>query len=156
MEDISKSVKKVDSLIKMSGKAQYVDDIKIDGMLYAKTVRSTKSKANIIRITLPELPKGYYKVDYRDIPGKNVVSIIFDDMPVFAEKTVTYYGEPIMLIVGEDKNVITDIISKPTSCAICMCFERGSLLIRYGLLPLISFQVKSENDQCPFHSSDKP
>jgi len=112
MEDISKSVKKVDSLIKMSGKAQYVDDIKIDGMLYAKTLRSTKSKANIISITLPDLPEGYYKVDYHDIPGKNVVSIIFDDMPVFTEKTVTYYGEPIMLIVGEDKNVITEIISK--------------------------------------------
>jgi len=112
MEDISKSVRKVDSLIKMSGKAKYVDDIKIEGMLYAKTVRSTKSKANIKKIILPDLPKGYYKVDYHDIPGKNVVSVIFDDMPVFTEKTVTYYGEPIMLIVGEDKDVITDLIAK--------------------------------------------
>ena len=112
MEDISKSVKKVDSLIKMSGKAKYVDDIKIKGMLYAKTVRSTKSKANIKNISIPKLPEGYHVVDHNDIPGKNVVSIIFDDMPVFVEKTVTYYGEPIMLIVGEDKNVITDIISR--------------------------------------------
>lgn len=112
MKDISKSVRKVDSLIKISGEAIYVDDIKIKGMLYAKTVRSTKSKANIININIPKLPEGYHVVDHNDIPGKNVVSMIFDDMPVFAEKLVTYYGEPIMLIVGENKNVITDIISK--------------------------------------------
>ena len=112
MKDISKAVKKVDSLIKMSGEAKYIDDIKIDGMLYAKTVRSTKSKAIINNITLPKMPKGYHVVDHTDIPGKNIVSIIFDDMPIFVEKMATYYGEPIMLVVGEDKNVITDIISK--------------------------------------------
>ncbi|MCK5388754.1 MAG: xanthine dehydrogenase family protein, partial [Candidatus Izimaplasma sp.] len=111
MQDISKSVRKVDSLIKMSGEAIYIDDIKIEGMLYAKTVRSTKSKANIKKITLPEIPKGYYIVDHNDIPGKNIVSIIFDDMPVFVDKMVTYFGEPIMLVVGEDKDTITDIIS---------------------------------------------
>ncbi len=111
MKDISSSVRKVDSIIKMSGVAQYVDDIKISGMLYAKTVRSTKVKAIIKNIIIPELPSGYHTVDHSDIPGKNVVSIIFDDMPVFAEKEVKYYGEPIMLVVGEDKDVITDIIS---------------------------------------------
>ncbi len=112
MKDISKSVRKVDSLIKMSGKAKYVDDIKIDGMLYAKTVRSHKSKAIIKKITLPKIPKGYYTVDYKDIPGRNFVQIIFEDMPVFAEKEVKYYGEPIMLVAGENKDVINDIIKQ--------------------------------------------
>ncbi len=111
MKDISKSVRKVDSLIKMSGEAKYVSDIKIDGMLYAKTVRSSKSKAIIKKITLPVIPEGYHIIDHTDIPGKNFVKIIFEDMPVFAEKTVSYYGEPIMLVIGEDKNIITDIIS---------------------------------------------
>ena len=111
MKDISSSVRKVDSIIKMSGKAVYVDDIKVKDMLYAKTVRSDKSKAIIKKISLPNIPKGYYIIDYHDIPGKNFVKIIFEDMPVFAEKEVSYYGEPIMLVVGEDKTVITDIIS---------------------------------------------
>ena len=35
MKDISSSVRKVDSIIKMSGKAVYVDDIKVKDMLYA-------------------------------------------------------------------------------------------------------------------------
>ena len=112
MKDISKSVNKVDSVIKMSGEAKYVSDIKIDGMLYAKTVRSIHAKAVIKNISLPELPEGYYFVDHTDIPGKNFVKIIFEDQPVFAVNEVSYYGEPIMLVVGEDKNVITDIISK--------------------------------------------
>ncbi|MCD6482135.1 MAG: xanthine dehydrogenase family protein [Candidatus Izimaplasma sp.] len=136
MEDISKSVKKVDSLIKLSGKAKYVDDIKIEGMLYAKTVRSTKSKANIISITLPELPKGYYMVDYHDVPGKNIVSIIFDDMPIFTEKTVTYYGEPIMLIVGEDKSVVTNLISqiKIEYEELTPLFERTNSAVNYSFV----------------------
>ena len=112
MKDISISVDKVDGVIKMSGEAKYVNDIKIDGMLYAKTVRSEHAKAVIKNISLPELPEGYYFVDHTDIPGKNFVKIIFEDMPVFAVNEVSYYGEPIMLVVGEDKNVITDIISK--------------------------------------------
>ncbi|MCK5761720.1 MAG: xanthine dehydrogenase family protein [Candidatus Izimaplasma sp.] len=111
MKDISSSVRKVDSLIKMSGEAIYVDDIKIAGMLYAKTLRSTTSKAKIKNISLPEIPRGYYIVNHHDIPGKNVVSIIFDDMPVFASNMVTYFGEPIMLVVGKDKDTIDDIIS---------------------------------------------
>lgn len=112
MSDISISIKKVDSDIKMAGLAKYINDYKLDNMLFAKTVRSPYAKARIKKIELPKLPKGYYIVDYKDIPGKNYVSIIFDDMPIFAEEYVNYIGEPIMLVIGEDKNVITDIIDK--------------------------------------------
>lgn len=86
MTDISKSIPKTDASEKMSGKAKYVADIKIDNMLHALTVRSTIISGFIKKITLPDFPKGYYSVDYKDIPGKNVVKIIYDDMPIFTEK----------------------------------------------------------------------
>ncbi|MGS0972278.1 MAG: xanthine dehydrogenase family protein molybdopterin-binding subunit [Candidatus Izemoplasmataceae bacterium] len=109
MKDISKSINKVDNEEKISGKAKYVSDYYDVDYLYAKTVRSIHPKAIIKHIDKPELPDGYYYVDYQDIPGKNFVKIIFEDMPVFAEKEVNYVGEPIMLIVGKDKEVIQDI-----------------------------------------------
>ena len=80
MSDISCSVRKVDSLEKMSGQAKYVSDIKMDGMLFAKTVRATISKGKIIDIKLPKLPEGYFMVDYKDIPGRNFVKIIFEEI----------------------------------------------------------------------------
>lgn len=138
MADISCSINKVDNKEKIAGEAKYINDISYEGMLYAKTLRSTKSKAKIIEIKKPEMPKGYYIVDYMDIPGRNFVKIIFEDMPVFAEKCVNYYGEPILLIVGPDKQIINQLIKeievvyeeeKPTyeleNSAIHYAFEKG-------------------------------
>ncbi len=111
MSGISQSIPKQDTSGKISGEALYISDIKIKGMLHAKTLRSTRTRANIKEIKIPELPEGYYIVDYKDIPGKNFVKIIFEDMPVFAEKTVNYYGEPILLVVGADKEIVLDLVN---------------------------------------------
>lgn len=112
MKDISKSIYKIDNEEKSRGSAIYASDITIPGMYYAKTVRSTIVKGKIKEITLPVMPENYFIVDYKDIPGKNVVKIIFEDQLIFAEDKVTYYGEPIMLIVGPDKSVILDLAKK--------------------------------------------
>lgn len=112
MNDISRSIKKVDSDSKALGKAIYTSDIKMDGMLYAKTVRSKYSKAKILNISYPVLPKGYYTVDHSDIPGNNIVKIIFDDMPIFAKDEVNYYLEPIALIVGPNKEIIEELVAE--------------------------------------------
>lgn len=109
MKDISTSILKIDNEEKAKGSAIYVSDITIPGMYYAKTIRSAISKGNIKKITLPEMPGNYTIVDYKDIPGKNIVRIIFEDQLIFAEDKVTYYGEPILLIVGPDKMVITEL-----------------------------------------------
>ncbi|KFZ26795.1 MAG: putative xanthine dehydrogenase subunit D [Candidatus Izimaplasma bacterium HR2] len=112
MKDITTSVLKIDNEEKSKGSAIYVSDITIPGMYYAKTVRSTISKGKIQKITLPEMPENYTIVDYKDIPGKNIVRIIFEDQKIFAEDEVTYYGEPIMLVVGPDKLIIEELVKQ--------------------------------------------
>lgn len=112
MDDISKSINKIDNDEKASGKAIYVSDITIPGMLYAKTLRSTIVKGSIKKITYPELPEGYYIIDYHDIPGENFVKIIFMDLPVFTEKEIKYYLEPISLFVGPNKETIVDLVNQ--------------------------------------------
>ncbi|MDX1359165.1 MAG: xanthine dehydrogenase family protein molybdopterin-binding subunit [Clostridia bacterium] len=101
---------KQDTAGKTSGEALYISDIKIEGMLHAKTLRSTRTHARIKEIKIPPLPEGYHIVDRNDIPGENYVKIIFEDMPVFAEDTVNYYGEPILLVVGEDKRIVQELV----------------------------------------------
>lgn len=106
------STPKVDQGIKVRGEAKYTDDIVVPGMLYAKTVRSSISKGEILAIHKPELPKGYTWVDYKDIRGENVVNIIFSDWPVFAEKKVNFIGEPIALIVGPNKGELDRLVNE--------------------------------------------
>ncbi len=110
MKDISISINKVDNISKISGKEAYVGDIKLPDMYHAKTFRANIIKGTIKKITYPNLPKDYYIVDASDIPGKNFVKIIFDDMPVFVENKVSYYGEPICLVIGKDKTEILKIM----------------------------------------------
>ncbi len=111
-KDISISVPRHDAKDKISGKAEYLNDIQLDNFLWAKTLRSTKTRAKIKAIKYPIIPKGYYIIDYRDVPGRNRVKTIEDDQPIFAEGVVNYIGEPIALIAGQDKEIILDIISK--------------------------------------------
>ncbi len=111
MRDISRSIAKVDHEQKVSGSSIYVNDIQMEKMLYAKTVRSSCAKAKIVSIKIPKLPRDYFVVDYKDIPGPNFVKMIFEDWPIFAQTTVNYIGEPILLIIGKNKTVIEQIIS---------------------------------------------
>lgn len=109
--DINKTTNKVDNEEKLTGKAVFVDDIRLDNALYAKTYRSNVAKGKIISRKYPELPEGYFIVDYKDITGNNYVNMIYDDWPVFAEDEVEYIGESILLVVGSDKVIIEEIMA---------------------------------------------
>ena len=110
MKDISKSIFKTDGDEKISGQAKYVADIKLPDMQHALTKRSSIVCGEIKNIEYPTIPEGYFIVDHRDVPGKNVVKIIYEDMPVFTEKEITYLHEPILLVCGPDKSIVKDIV----------------------------------------------
>ena len=114
MEAISASVKKKDHDAKVSGRALYVDDLTLDGMLTGRLLHSTKAKARLREIIVPELPEGYMIIDRNDIPGENRVHIVLDDTPVFAEETVEYVGDPILMVAGPDPKVVDSLLSRIT------------------------------------------
>lgn len=108
---ISDQVNRLDAKDKISGKAKYIEDCQYDDLLYAKTLRAKEAHALIRKIVYPKMPEGIYKVDSKDVIHKNEVSMIDCDMPVFANKIVHYAGEPLALIVGEDKDKVLDYMS---------------------------------------------
>ena len=112
MEGISKSITKKDHYPKISGSAIYVADYPQEGILYGKLLHSTKAKAKILNITIPEVPEGYYVVDKKDVPGENRVHIVMDDTPVFAEDTVEYIGDPILMVVGPCEKEVKRILNE--------------------------------------------
>jgi CO/xanthine dehydrogenase Mo-binding subunit len=112
MHSISKSVIKKDHIEKVSGSATYIADVKKEGLLQAKILRSLKAKAVIKEIRIPVLPEGYYVVDYKDVPGINRVAIIVNDQPIFAEERVQYIGEAILMVVGTELKEIDRILKE--------------------------------------------
>ncbi len=131
-EKISSPLQRIDNPDKTGGYARYIADLKFKGMLHAKTLRSSKPKAKIKSIEFPKIPEGYYIVDSHDVPGNNRVKMIFDDQPFFAEDTVNYIGEPILLVVGPDKENILKILS-----GIEVCYE--------AMEPVLSIE---ESEEC--------
>ena len=109
---IQTPIHRFDSSEKSGGLARYIADIPFEDMLFAKTLRSTRSRARIRAVHLPDLPQGYATIDRTDAPGSNRVHMIEDDWPFFAEETVNYVGEPILLLVGPDRAEILRLLSE--------------------------------------------
>jgi len=109
---ISKPINRVDAPAKISGKAKYIGDIHFENQLFAKTVRSARAKAKIVSIKTPTLPDDYYIIDKNDIPGINRMRTVVSDHPIFAEDEVNYIGQPILLVVGPEREKIYEIVSQ--------------------------------------------
>lgn len=112
MHEISASVKKLDHDAKVCGEAMYVGDFPTGGVLYGKLLHSSKARAEIAEIHLPELPEGYLAVDKNDVPGDNNVNIVLDDCPVFARDTVEYIGEAVLMIAGPDEKQVERLVEE--------------------------------------------
>ncbi len=111
MKKISRPAGRVDVPLKTGGYAEYISDLHFEGLLSAVTYRSSRARAFIKSISIPPLPEGYCIVDRYDVPGLNRVRMLVNDQPFFAEEQVNYIGEPILLVVGPDREKIEDILS---------------------------------------------
>ena len=80
---IGKPVPRKEGREKVTGRARYVDDITMPGMLYGATLRSTVPRGRIREIKFdPRIPwDEFVIVTARDIPGANYVALILNDQP---------------------------------------------------------------------------
>ena len=100
---VGRNVRRKDSDAKVTGAAKYIDDLKFPGMLHGRTIRSTIPRGRLTSIRLDFDRSGFTVVDYRDIPGRNIVALIEEDQPCLAEHEIYHYAEPILLLAHEDR-----------------------------------------------------
>lgn len=96
---------RLDASAKASGRARYVDDVALPGMLHAAVVRSPVPHGRIVRldaeaaaaadavvavVTAADVAKGTY--------GRRV-----RDVPILAREKVRYVGEPVAAVVAESR-----------------------------------------------------
>lgn len=106
MPTIGHSVPRHDGHDKVTGAARYIDDLRFPGMLYGRTIRSSIPCGRIRSVRCDFDPSGFTIVDYRDIPGRNVVALIADDQPCLAEREVRHAAEPIVLLAHESREAL--------------------------------------------------
>jgi CO/xanthine dehydrogenase Mo-binding subunit len=100
---VGTNVHRKEGVEKVTGRATYLDDLRFSNMLFARTIRSTVPAGDILNVRLDFDTAGFVIVDYRDIPGRNVVALIDDDQPYLAEQTIRHAAEPMLILAHEDR-----------------------------------------------------
>ena len=103
---VGRNVLRKEGASKASGAAKYIDDLSFPGMLHARTIRSTIPAGEIAAIRFNFDTAGFTIVDFRDVPGRNIVALIEDDQPCLAERAVRHYAEPILLLAHADRETL--------------------------------------------------
>jgi len=93
---------------KVTGRAQYVDDLSLPGMWFGATVRSTIARGRITSITFdPLIPwHEFTVVTAKDIPGENAIVHLAKDHVCLAESTINHCDEPILLLAHPERAVL--------------------------------------------------
>ena len=103
---IGKSERRKDAWDKVTGAAEYVADIPLDGYAHGAIVRSPHHYARILNINtqFAETTPGVLRVlTAADIPGAKTFGALLQDQPSLAIDFVRHLGEPVALVVAESK-----------------------------------------------------
>jgi CO/xanthine dehydrogenase Mo-binding subunit len=103
-------VPRKEGIDKLLGRARYVDDIDREGMWHGATVRSTIPRGLIRSIQFdPRIDWSEFAVVTAfDIPGKNLIRLIFDDQPCLADGRVNHCDEAIVLLAHPRKQKLRE------------------------------------------------
>ncbi len=98
------------------GERDFVDDIQIEGMLYAALKFSDHPKAKILKIDSTEAEKlsGVHKVfTAKDIPGEKKVGLILQDWSLMIDegKTTHFIGDVIAGVVANSDEIAREAVS---------------------------------------------
>ena len=110
---VGRGIVRVDGYGKVCGQTRFLGDLPLEGLLYARLLRATRTHANIVRIDFSrtESQPGYVgAVIAKDITGENQVGYYLSDQPLFADKVVRYYGEPLGLVVARSPELAEDLL----------------------------------------------
>lgn len=111
--EIGRPTPRIDGLGKACGTERYAVDEYPAGMLWAGVKRAEVPHARItgIDISVAEKMPGVVRVlTRRDVPGTNRQGIMHKDQPVLAGTKVRHLGEPVALVLAEDREALSAAI----------------------------------------------
>src|SRR5215469_8789837 len=139
---VGRSVPRKEGRDKVTGRAQYIDDISIPDMLFGATVRSRVPRGKIKKITFGAgIPwEEFVIVTAKDIPGKNCIALIIEDQPCLADGVVNHPEEPILLLAHANRHLLPKAVE--------------AVNIEYEVLPGLFTIEESERGDTAVSGSD--
>jgi CO/xanthine dehydrogenase Mo-binding subunit len=111
LTQVGRSVPRLEGQAKVTGRAEYVHNLRLPGMLYGKIVRSTVAHGRITRldVSAARAVAGVSRVitieDIRKVIPNPFYGPAFHDQPILAVDKVHYVGEPIAVVLAADPHV---------------------------------------------------
>jgi len=148
LTQVGRSVPRLEGQAKVTGRAEYVHNLRLPGMLYGKIVRSTIAHGRIVNldVSAAQALEGVYRVVTIDDVLKVVPSPFygpaFHDQPILAAGKVHYVGEPIAVVLARDPHVA----------------EAAAQLVEaeYEELPAVFDEVEAMTSKAVVHDELKP
>ncbi|MCL2374777.1 MAG: xanthine dehydrogenase family protein molybdopterin-binding subunit, partial [Treponema sp.] len=94
----------------LNKEARFVGDISVPGMIHAATIRSPVARGVLLEVECPDLPDSYCLITAAHIPGKNELFSL--SVPILAGKILSYIGQPVAILVGQDESMVRDLASQ--------------------------------------------
>ncbi|HEV3373121.1 MAG TPA: molybdopterin cofactor-binding domain-containing protein, partial [Xanthobacteraceae bacterium] len=108
---VGRSVRRLEGAAKVSGRAEYVHNLRLPGMLHGKIVRSTVAHGRIRSIdvdaarALPGVHRVVTIADIRAVVPTPFYGPAFHDQPILAVDKVHYVGEPVAVVLAADPHI---------------------------------------------------
>ena len=114
---VGSKVARVDATEKVTGQAKYAPDIYFDRMVHCALVLARKPHGVLHKIDTSRAQKypGVFGVfTYRDVPGKNRLGEVVDDMPclVAEGETVKHYGDVVAVVAASTQKTAEEAARK--------------------------------------------
>lgn len=105
----------------------FIDQFSSPDMLHVHVMRSEIPRGKIESIITEGASKKVHVIGAHDIPGKNRISILGDEMPLLSNGTIEYEGEPVLLVAAHE----TDRLDK-TERHIRISYETDFSLLAFN------------------------
>jgi CO/xanthine dehydrogenase Mo-binding subunit len=145
---VGRSVPRLESWLKVTGRAEYVHNLRLPGMLYGKIFRSTVAHGRIRRIDVSAAQAlgGVHRVvtgeDVRKLIPEPYYGPAFHDQPILALDKVRYLGEPVAVVLATDPHLAE---------------EAAHLVVaEYDELPAVYDEVEAMTSKAVVHETLKP
>jgi len=145
---VGSSIPRLEGRAKVTGRAEYVHNLRLPGMLYGKIFRSTIAHGRIKRIDVAaaRAVPGVHRV----VTGQDIRAVIpepyygpaFHDQPILALDKVRYAGEPVAVVLASDPHVAEE--------------AAGRIVAEYGELPAVYDEVEAMTSKAIVHDVLKP
>ncbi len=145
---VGRSVPRLESWLKVTGRAEYVHNLRLPGMLYGKIFRSSVAHGRIKRIEVAaaQAVGGVHRVviaaDLKEIVPDPFYGPAFHDQPILAVDKVRYVGEPVAVVLAADPHVAEEAVHLITA--------------EYEELPAVYDEVEAMTSKAIVHDALKP